>query len=245
MILRGLRSLPMAAVMIAVCSAMLPPRTVSAQQTDVRQYDIYNGFSYFETPWLNLVERGYHLQVGRNLTTRYALGFDYSIVTGHNSLTTGKLQPSLQMELAGLIGELIAEGVIPPDYQLIVPTDAFSQTFALGPQLEVRHFKPVTLFVRPSIGAIRQKVTPHPTDPVATEIVQQLLPGGSKVDWTTFYGFGGGFDWNATTHFGLRMQADYVYWQLFSDLLKNGTWTVRFSVGPTFRFGKNIAAKAH
>jgi hypothetical protein len=38
------------------------------------------------------------------------------------------------------------------------------------------------------------------------------------------------------------MQSDLVYWHLFNDLLQNGDWTVRFSVGPTFRFGKNIAA---
>jgi hypothetical protein len=224
---------------------MLPliPRTSAAQQTEVSQYDVYNGFTYFETPGLNLAERGYNLQVGRNMSKWLAIGFDYSIVSGHNSLTPNLLTTTLQQQLGELIEELIEEGVIPPDYQLVVPTDAFSQTMALGPQIEYRHFKPVTLFVRPSIGVIRQRVTPHPTDPVATEIVQQLLPQGYKVDWQSFWGFGGGFDWNATHHFGLRMQADLVYWTLFSELLKNGSWTVRFSVGPTIKFGKNILAK--
>ena len=217
-----------------------------AQQTDVPQYDIYNGFTYFETPWLNLAERGYNLQAGGNMSRWLAIGFDYSVVSGNNSLTPSKLQPDLQLQLAALIEQLIREGVIPPDYQLIVPTHAFSQTFALGPQVEYRRFKKVTLFVRPSIGVIRQRVTPHPTDPVSTLVVQQLLPAGTKVDWQSFWGFGGGYDWNPTRHFGLRMQADLVYWTLFSDLLKNGTWTVRFSVGPTLRFGKNILeAKAH
>jgi hypothetical protein len=27
---------------------------------------------------------------------------------------------------------------------------------------------------------------------------------------------------------------------LFNDLLRNGRWTVRFSAGPAFNFGKNI-----
>jgi hypothetical protein len=225
---------------IVMLLTMLLSQASWSQQTEVSQYDIYNGFTYFETPWLNLAERGYHLQVGRNMNRWLAIGFDYSVVSGHNSLTPDELQPDVQEELGLLIEELIREGVIPPDYQLIVPTDAFSQTFALGPQLEYRHFKKVTLFARPSIGVIRQRVTPHPTDPVSTLVVQQLLPSGSKVDWQSFWGFGGGYDWYATHHFGIRMQADLVYWTLFSDLLKNGTWTVRVSVGPTFRFGKNI-----
>lgn len=212
-----------------------------AQQTDVKRFDVYTGFTGFETPELNLAERGFHLQTGVNLRTWLSAGFDYSVVTGHNSLTANLLKTSLQQELGLQIEQLIEEGVIPAGYQLIVPTDAFSQTFALGPELTYRRLKPITLFVRPSLGAIRQKVTPHPTDPVATAIVAELVPAGSKVDWTGFYGFGGGVDWNATGHIGLRMQTDLVYWRLFNDLLANGTWTVRYSVGPTFRFGRNIA----
>jgi hypothetical protein len=227
-----------------VFAALLLPVAAPAQQTDVRRYDLYTGFTGFETPELNLTERGFHLQAGENLRTWLSMGFDYSVVTGHNSLTANLLKTSLQQQLGLEIEELIEEGIIPADYQLSVPLDTFSQTFALGPQLTYRHFKPVTLFVRPSLGAIRQKVTPHPTDPVATAIVGQLVPSGEKVDWTGFYGFGGGIDWNATRHIGLRMQTDVVYWRLFNDLLANGTWTVRYSVGPTFRFGRNIAAPA-
>ena len=210
------------------------------QQSDVRRYDLYTGFSGFETPELNLAERGFHLQAGENMKTWLSVGFDYSVVTGHNSLTANLLETSLQQQLGLEIEELIAEGIIPPSYRLSVPLDTFSQTFALGPQATYRHFQPVTLFLRPSLGAIRQKVTPHPTDPVATAIVEQLVPSGQKVDWAGFYGFGGGVEWNATRHFGLRMQTDVVYWRLFNDLLANGTWTVRYSVGPTFRFGRNI-----
>jgi hypothetical protein len=245
MILRGLKSVGTA---LALAVLLLPPllsRSVLAQQADVRQYNIYNGFSYFETPELNLAERGYHLQVGRNMKTWLALGFDYSVVSGHNALTPDLLKTSLETQLDEEIEYLKSIGELPPDYQLIVSTDAFSQTFALGPQLEYRHWKPVTLFIRPSLGAIRQKVTPHPTDPFATMVVEQLVPNGEKTDWQGFYGFGGGFDWNATHHIGLRMQSDLVYWHLFNDLLQNGGWTVRFSVGPTFRFGKNIAARQH
>ncbi len=186
MILRGLKTVGTALFMAALLLPPLLSRSAFAQQTDVRQYDIYNGFTYFETPDLNLAERGYHLQVGRNMKTWYALGFDYSVVTGHNSLNTSVLKTSLQQELNAEIEYLKSIGELPPSYELIVPTDAFSQTFAFGPQFEYRHFKSVTLFARPSLGAIRQRVTPHPTDPFATQVVEQLVPSGSKIDWQGF-----------------------------------------------------------
>lgn len=239
MILLKLQSASLALLVVAV-TVLMSLQLANAQQTDVPQYSIFNGFSYFETPALNLAERGYHLQVGRNLRSWVALGFDYSIVTGHNSLTPDQLKPSLQQELQTEIQFLISVGLLPPGYQLVVPTDAFSQTFAGGPQFEYRRFEKATLFIRPSIGAIRQKVTPHPTDPFAVQVVDQLAPNGYKVDWQGFYGFGGGIDWKVTRNFGVRVQSDLVYWHLFDDLLKNGGWTVRFSVGPVFRFGRNI-----
>ena len=44
-------------------------------------------------------------------------------------------------------------------------------------------------------------------------------------------------------HVGLRVQADLVYDHLFSDTLQDGRLTTRFSVGPCFNLGKNIAKK--
>ena len=75
---------------------------------------------------------------------------------------------------------------------------------------------------------------------IATAIAKELAPAGKKTDWTGFYGFGGGFDILLSRHFGIRTQADLVYDHLFDDLLKDGRFTVRFSVGPCFNFGKNI-----
>ena len=227
---------------ILASAVLLPLHGALAQQTDVQRYAVYVGFAGFETPALNLAQRGFHLQVGENLKTWLSAGFDYSTGSGHNSLTPSLLKASLQAQLGAQLAALMAEGVIPPGYKLIVPTNASSQTFAFGPQLAYRHFSKVTLFVRPALGAIRQKVVPRPADPVAVIIVQQLTPAGYKVDWSGFYGFGGGIGWNLTRHIGLRAQNDLVYWRLFNDLLANGTWTDRYSVGLTFHFGRNIAA---
>jgi hypothetical protein len=224
------------------CLILASTLVVSAQQTDIPRFDVYGGFANFETPYLNLAQRGFHTQEGYNWNRWITVGFDYSEGSGNNSLTPKVLTPALQQELGAEIQLLISEGAIPPNYQLIVPTHAFSQTFALGPQLMIRHYKPVTFFVRPSIGTIRQRVTPHPADPVSTAIIAQLVPSGSKVDYEGFYGFGGGFDWNFTHQLAVRAQNDLVYWKLFDGLLAQGTWTDRFAIGLSYHFGKNILA---
>jgi hypothetical protein len=222
---------------------LFPLSLVFAQQRDVQRFDLYGGFAYFTTPDLNLDEHGFHIQAGYNLTRTFAVGFDYSNATGHNSLTPDLLTMSDQLVVQTALNDLALAGLLPPGYQLSVPTGASTQTFAAGPQLMIRHFAPVTFFVRPDLGAIREVARPHPGDPIAVLIVQGLAPSGSKISWASFYGVGGGMDWNVSRHFALRVQADEVYNHLFNDLLKDSRWTTRVSVGPTFRFGGSIAEK--
>ncbi len=212
-----------------------------AQQSYVGRYDLYGGFTYLASPDINLDQRGFHLQAGVNARTWLALGFDYSISTGNTDITPTLLTTALQQQLGAQLSGLAALGVIPPNYSLVVPFDATTSTFAAGPQLEYRHWQAVTLFVRPSIGAIHESATLHGTDPIADAIVNQLAPNGKKEDWTPFYGFGGGAEFSLGGHFSLRLQADFVHSHLFSDVLKNGRNTVRLSVGPAFHFGRNIA----
>jgi hypothetical protein len=226
--------------LVVACLISLCALAAFGQQTDIPRFDVYGGYANFETPYLNLNQSGFHTQEGYNWNRWVTVGFDFSEGTGNNSLTPRVLTPTLQQELAAEIGELEEEGVIPAGYQLVVPTHAFSETFALGPQLMIRHYRRVTFFVRPSIGAIRQRVTPHPTDPVSMGIVAQLMPAGTKVDYEGFYGFGGGFDWNLSHSVAIRAQNDLVYWKLFDGLLAQGTWTNRFAVGLSYHFGKNI-----
>jgi opacity protein-like surface antigen len=84
--------------------------------------------------------------------------------------------------------------------------------------------------------------TPRPSDLIAKGVVAQLAPAGKKTDWTYFYGFGGGMEFNVTDHFALRFQADFAHDQMFNDLLKPGN-TIRFSVGPAVQWGKNVAGR--
>ena len=227
-------------ITLAVPLASVP---ALAQQSYVPRYNFFAGYTFLDSPHVSLFENGFHFQAGVNPKTWYALGFDYSISGGDLTLTPGLLTPAWQQQLGGLLQQLAEAGQLPAGYTVAVPSNSRTQTFAAGPQLSYRHFAKVTLFVRPSIGAIHEVATPQPGDPIARIIVEALAPSGKKTDWTAFYGFGGGADFAISKHIGLRVQADLVYDHLFSDVLQDGRLTTRFSVGPCFNLGKNIAKK--
>src|SRR5581483_10307737 len=105
---------------------------------------------------------------------------------------------------------MAAAGMLPPGYTLSVKTSSVTQTFAGGPQFSWHHWKYMTLFIRPSFGAIKEAASPHPRDPIAAAIANNLAPTGKKNDTTKFYGFGGGVDFLFSHHVGLRIQADLV-----------------------------------
>jgi hypothetical protein len=220
---------------LSMCAA-----SAFSQQTDVTRYDASAGYTFLDSPHIGLFENGFNLQTAVRPRTWYALGFDYTNARGDTTFTAGLLPIALQRDLAALLAQLAAEGLVPPNFVLAVPTHSFTQTFAMGPLLTFRHFQHVTFFMRPSLGAIRKTIMPKAHDPVTATVVQALVPAGKKTDWTGFYGFGGGADFILTRHFAIRLQSDVVYDHLFNDILKDGRWTVRFSVGPTFFFGPNI-----
>jgi len=226
---RLLATLVMAVLLAAVL--LFPPSTVFGQQEYVSRYNVYAGYAFLDSSHVALFENGVHFQAGVNPKTWLALGFDYSISAGDLTLTPGLLTTALQEKLSQ---------ELPPGFSLSVGSHSRTQTFAAGPQFSYRHFSKVTLFVRPSFGAIYERATPHPSNPVALLVVEQLAPSGYKTDSTAFYGFGGGADLIFSKHVALRVQADLVHDHLFSDLLQNGRMTVRFSIGPCFNFGKNI-----
>jgi hypothetical protein len=222
---------------------VLASLTSFAQQTYVNRYDLFAGYSFLDTPSLNGLQNGFNTEVGWNAKTWVALGADFSVFTGTNNLATGQLNTAVKQELGGQILQLIEAGIIPPTYQLVVPTSSTVLTFSAGPQFNYRHFKAVTLFARPALGVLHEGATLKPTDLVAKALVSGLIgPQLTTSDNVVFYGFGGGMDFNLSTHFGVRTAADFVHYNVFSNLLNGGRNSVRFSVGPTFRFGGNIVA---
>jgi hypothetical protein len=222
-----------ATLVFLVAALLFPSSLVIGQQTYVTRYDIFVGYTFLDSPHVSLFENGTHFQFGVRPKTWYSLGLDYSLSAGDLTLTPNLLLTSLQQQLSQ---------ELPPGYNLSVTSHSRTQTFAGGPQFSYRHYSKVALFVRPSFGAIYERATPHPNpnDPIALAIVKLLAPSGYKTDWTAFYGFGGGADLLFSKHVAVRVQADLVYDHLFSDLLKDGRMTTRFSVGPCFNFGKNI-----
>jgi hypothetical protein len=222
---------------------LLLPAGSFAQQTNVTQFDFFGGYAFLDSWHVGLFENGGQLQFGYRPRTWLSLGMDYSISKGTLTLTPNLLTTALQQELGAQLAALAAAGKIPPGYNLVVPASSLTQTFAAGPQLSYRHFTKVTLFARPSIGYIREAASPHPLDPIAQAVAMQLAPTGKKVDWTPFYGFGYGIDILFTPHFAWRVQGDLVWDHLFNDTLRDGRWTTRFSTGPAFNFGRNIATR--
>jgi len=206
-----------------------------AQQDYVPHYDAFAGFSYLSSPKLNLAERGFDGEFGINLNRWLALGGDYSIFTGHSDIHASDLKKAFQAQLVPLLPLL---GPNPA-----VPFDSTTYTFTFGPQLNFRQMKWIILFVRLAIGGMHETATLKPNTPVLALVTAQLAPSGKKTDVKPFFGVGGGFDLNATQHFGIRFAADFVHVNLFDDLLNSGRNSVRLAVGPTFRFGRNVAER--
>jgi opacity protein-like surface antigen len=227
-----------------------------AQQAYVGRYDVFTGFSYLRAEKLDLQQRGFNIQLGTNYNRWLAMGFDYSIQEGRAALISPDLKPNLEALVnqtlaaaqAGLIPGFPAAAVKPP-YNLYVPFDATTQTFTAGPQLTYRHFKKLTLFGHPSIGAIHENISLNPHDPFTSSV---LVPGLKQKgvlkttkpnDTTYFYGAGGGFDYQVTKHFKLRTDVEYVHVFLYSNLMASARNSLRVSVGPAFSFGKDVAGK--
>ena len=233
---------PCQTTLILVFAALLLIAPLYGQQKYVTRFDVFTGYTFLDSPHINLFENGFHTQIGVRPKTWYSVGFDYAYAKGNLTLTPDLLPVALQQTLGAELGQLVAAKVIPPTYSLVVGASAVTQSFAVGPQLAYRHFSKVTFFLRPDLGAVHETATPTPTplDPIATAIVQQLAPAGKKSDWQAYYGFGGGFDILFSKHVAWRVQSDLAYDHLFNDLLRDGRFTVRFSVGPCFNFGRNI-----
>src|SRR3954467_11185941 len=94
-------------------ASLINPLNTFAQQEYVGRLDIYNGFTWFDSPSANLTERGYHLQAGVNLRTWLSAGFDFSVVQGNVTLVPALLDATLQNQIARQLAALQAAGLVP------------------------------------------------------------------------------------------------------------------------------------
>ncbi len=209
-----------------------------AQQDFVRQFSAFGAFSYLTTPSLNLTQRGMDADFGVNVRSWLTLGGDFSYAGGNSSLLPNDLNAATQAKLAPFLP------LLPPGYVLAVPYKSSTYTYEAGPQFNYRGFKKVTFFARPALGLLHANFTAQPTDPIGKAIVSGLLNGrASKSDNVLFYGFGGGITWEINPTFGLRVAADMVHYNFFSNLLDGGRNSVRLTIGTKYSFGKNILRK--
>ena len=241
------------AMVIALGIIFFASLPLSGQQAYVSRFDAYVGYGFLDSSKVSLFENGGAFQFGVRPTTWLSLGFDFTAAAGDLKITPAQLLPALQTQLQTAIAGGIGAGLfpLPTAYNyagLYVPAHSATQTYAVGPELVYRHFSKLTLFLRPVYaGIIHETATPQPQDPVVKTlvfgipgVVPGLIAGPNKTDNVLFVGFGGGFDILLSKHFAWRMQADLVHDHLFSDLLAEGRYTVRFSCGPAFNFGSNI-----
>ncbi len=213
---------------------LLTTLTCPAQQKEIKQFTAIGGFTYLSTPSLNLVTRGFNGDFAANVRPWLSMGFDFSTSSGDNTVIPSYLSSATQLKLAAMLPHGF------PVSAVTVPTQISVQTYQMGPQLNYRHFRHLTLFVRPALGALHAKIQTNPLTGTAP-LVSALLGGKlSSSDTVPFYGFGGGFSWEITPHFGLRTSADFARFDFFSDVLNGHRNAVRISVMPKFSFGKNI-----
>jgi hypothetical protein len=222
-------------VLVTCAAVLLLSLSAFGQQPYVSRYDLFAGLANLTAPKVNLYERGVNSEFGVNVRRWLALGADFSYLEGHSSLLPSQLSTTQQAMLAPFLP------LLPPGASISVPYDAQTYTFAAGPQFSLRKLRWVTLFARPALGALHEKVTAKPDNPIGTAVVAALVPTGQKSDTVVFYGFGGGIDFNLSKHVALRAHADFIHVNLFAGFLNGSRNSGRFAVGPAFRWGSNVS----
>jgi len=205
----------------------------SAQQTDINRYTLFTGFDYLISPARNLTERGVEADFGVTAKPWLGLGADFSamgsdVFSGAGTISGGET----------IYAPLLTQVGVPPN-SIQVPFKSTTYTFAAGPQIYIRKWERVTLLLRPGLGGIHEKA--DITFPQGLGLLFQHLgltpPAAQQTDTEFFFGLGGGFDVNVSRRVGIRFATDWVNTHLFSNLLVPRQNYVRFSLGPTWRWG--------
>jgi hypothetical protein len=214
-------------LMILIC---LPAKA----QTDINRYTLFTGFDYMISPARNLTQRGFESDFGITVKPWLGLGADFGI-SGEDILTgAGTINGS-----ETVFSPVLKNIQIDPN-SIHVAFKSTTYTLAAGPQLYFRRFEKVTFFARPGFGLIHESanIAFPPQLGQLLGMLGQPIPHANQTDTTYFVGLGGGFDLNVSRRIGLRFAADWVNTHLFSNLLTQRQNYIRFSVGPTFRWGQ-------
>jgi hypothetical protein len=189
------------------------------------------------SPARNLTERGFESDFGVTVRPWLGLGGDFGVL-GNSVLSGAGTINGTETVYAPLL--IANEPIAPAPGMVNVPFKSTTYTFAVGPQFYLRKWEKVTLFARPGFGGIHESANitfPQNLAPLFG-FLQVPLPAAKQTDTELFFGVGGGFDLNVSRQVGVRFAADWVNTHLFSNLLSNRQNYVRFSLGPTFRWGR-------
>jgi opacity protein-like surface antigen len=214
---------------VLICSML-------AQQTDINRYTLFTGFDYMISPARNLTERGFDVDFGVTMKPWLALGGDFgamgdAIISGAGTINGSETTYATAINQSGLIPGGASS--------IKVAFKSTTYTFAAGPQFYLRKWKKFTLLGRPGFGGIHEKADitfPSTLVPLFT-FLKLPLPNPHQTDTEVFFGLGGGVDVNVSRKVGVRFATDWVNTHLFSNLLVPRQNYVRFSLGPTFRWG--------
>lgn len=110
-------------------------------------------------------------------------------------------------------------------------TDATAFSYLFGPKIALRH-GPITPFAQVLFGGAHLSGTGC-TDAARVRPQGSIVGCGSGSDNSFSMTAGGGLDWNATEHIGIRViQAEYLMTRFFSETQNNA----RISTGVVFRW---------
>jgi len=203
------------------------------QQQYVNRAGVFTGYSYLRTPSIGLGQQGFNGSAGVNITRWIELGGDFSVLKGNTNLGLSKTK------LGPTLAPILAASGIPASAlaNVALPVDATTYTYLIGGQINVRKWDKITPFIRPILGAMHEMVDVKLTNPALAPLFQAAGLRTHLGDTVPMYGVGGGIDFNATKHVAIRFSVDYAHTSMFKSILESQN-TVRFSVGPTFKFGE-------
>jgi hypothetical protein len=206
----------------------------------INRYTLYTGFDYMISPARNLTQRGFDTDFGLTVKPWLGLGADFSASGDAIISGAGTINGSETIYAPTLTAGHAVYPFVPLPNLVQVPFRSTTYTLAVGPQIYIRKFRKVTFLARPGFGMIKESatLTLPPGLSQLFPLLQIPVPNSHQTDTTWFLGLGGGFDLNLSRRVGFRFTADWINTHMFSDLLTNRQSYVRFTMGPTWRWGR-------
>lgn len=213
---------------------------VAQEDYEINRYTLYTGFDYMISPARNLTQRGFDTDFGFTAKPWLGLGVDFS-ASGDSIISgAGTINGTETIYAPTLTAGHQVNPIVPLPNLVNVPFRSTTYTLAGGPQIYIRKFRKVTFLARPGFGMIKESATLALPPGISQlfPLLQIAVPVSQQKDTTWFVGLGGGFDINLSKRVAFRFTADWINTHLFSDLLTQRQNYVRFTMGPTWRWGR-------